>query len=112
MAQIGFPVAEGEHHCFPRDSVCPICRQQRVGEPHRFVGLSGGSAAHNLCGEGFLAIFVHPRDESSERGAEVEIVRDTSIGQFDLCFCSTLCLRRFLNQCVDELEARLGTPAT
>jgi hypothetical protein len=98
-----------------------MCESKRVGEPHEFVGLSGGAAsALGQSGEGFLSIFMHPREAppfgpppaSGEplreaNGAEVEIVRDTEIGQFDLYFCSTSCLRHFLNACVDELGRKL-----
>lgn len=34
----------------------------------------------------------------------VEIANDCRGGQFDLYFCSTACLRAFLNSCVDALE--------
>jgi hypothetical protein len=98
-----------------------MCKANRVGEPHEFVGLSGGAASETgECGEGFLDLFVHPCEsapfgparagdapKTNEEGAWVEIVRDTTTGQFDLYFCSTACLRRFLNECVDELERRL-----
>jgi hypothetical protein len=120
-----FPVAEGSHWSFPTDFVCPMCQSKRVGEPHEFVGLSGGAASEaSDCAEGFLAIYLHPREgppfgpdavagqaASETEGAELEIVRDTHVGQFDLYFCSTDCLRRFLNECVDELERSLRTPA-
>ena len=39
--------------------------------------------------------------------ASVDIVEDTRGGQADLYFCSTGCLRQFLNECVDELERRI-----
>ena len=45
--------------------------------------------------------------EEQVRQRAAEIVRDTNFGQFDLYFCSTPCLRRFLNACVDELERLL-----
>ena len=39
--------------------------------------------------------------------AHVDIVEDTRGGQADLYFCSTICLREFLNACVDELERKV-----
>lgn len=121
MNKLQFPVAEGSDCYFPGDFVCPMCKERRVGEPHEFVGLSGGAAsADGEPGEGFFAIFLHPREDPpflspelaneakvSERGATVEIVRDTRAGQFDLLFCSATCLRAFFTECVDELERRL-----
>ncbi len=124
MNALRFPVAQGSQSFFPADFVCPICESNRIGEPHEFVGLSGGAASESGGNaDGFLTIYLHPREvppfgppqvanESigQSEGAELEIVRDTNFGQFDLCFCSTSCLRRFLNACVDELERTLGKP--
>jgi hypothetical protein len=107
MTRIRFPVAEGGSSHFPTDPLCPICRETRVLEPHDAVVLSGGAApdsGHFVDG-GFLHIYLHSHQRN---GAEVEIVRDTTIGQFDLSFCSTHCLRRFLNECVDELDRRIN----
>ena len=39
--------------------------------------------------------------------AAVEIADKVASGQFDLYFCSTDCLRSFLNYCVDELERKI-----
>jgi len=125
MSTLRFPVAHGSQFSFPSNFVCPMCESKRVGEPHEFVGMSGGAAsASGESGEGFLTIFVHPREVppfgpppaegeplTQGDGAELEIVRDTTSGQFDFYFCSTSCLRRFLNACVDELERRLVEPA-
>jgi hypothetical protein len=125
MCALRFPVAQGSQSFFPTNSVCPICEAKRVGEPHEFVGLSGGAASESgENGEGFLTIYAHPQEVppfaspqvvgapiGQSEGAELEIVRDTNFGQFDLCFCSTSCLRRFLNTCVDELERTLRKPA-
>jgi hypothetical protein len=36
----------------------------------------------------------------------VEIVSDSVNGQYELLFCSTRCMRAFLNACVDELEEK------
>jgi hypothetical protein len=46
---------------------------------------------------------------------EVNIARHVAKGQFQISFCSTACLRRFFDECVDELEMRAeaggGDPA-
>jgi hypothetical protein len=105
-----FPLIEGSVLTYPRDGSCPVCRQSRVGEPHEFVGFSGGacSADEANVGEAFLDLFIHPAEDDSSRGAgaHLELVKDASHGQFDLLFCSTACLRSFFNACVDELERR------
>jgi hypothetical protein len=38
----------------------------------------------------------------------VEVVENLKGGQFDLQFCSTSCLRRFLSSLVDEVENSIG----
>jgi hypothetical protein len=62
--------------------------------------------------EGFLSIHWHGAHDGGEGiypevGVVVDVVRDSKMGQFDLCFCSPACLRVFLNSCVDEFESRL-----
>ena len=39
--------------------------------------------------------------------ASVDVADEVANGQFELYFCSTSCLRGFLNYCVDELENRM-----
>jgi len=39
--------------------------------------------------------------------ASVNVADEVANGQFDLYFCSTTCLRGFLNYCVDELQERM-----
>ena len=42
--------------------------------------------------------------KDSDSWANLDLVRDNAGGQFGFYFCSTQCLRAFLNSCVDELE--------
>ncbi len=42
-----------------------------------------------------------------EAYASVDIARDVRGGQFEIYFCSTTCLRSYLNYCVDELEKKI-----
>jgi hypothetical protein len=44
--------------------------------------------------------------------ASIDIADTVAHGQFDLYFCSTACLRQFLNDCVDALEARIESART
>ena len=39
----------------------------------------------------------------------VELARDVRGGQFEIFFCSTRCLRRFLSHAVNELEKAMKT---
>lgn len=40
--------------------------------------------------------------------ASVDIVERTPMGQFEFYFCSTECLRNFLNKIVDALESKMS----
>lgn len=98
---------------------CAACGQTRVGEPHGFAFLNGGALkridkrtsvpSDEL--EGFLAVGYHGAHggTESEASAMVSVAEEVPTGQFEYYFCSTLCLRQFLNGCVDELERKLAS---
>jgi hypothetical protein len=83
--------------------------------------LSGGAvlydrkrenSVHTKYLSGFLTLSwhgAHDDGEGDERdiGATVEIAQDTRGGQFDMYFCSTACVRAFLNSWVDAIEKDL-----
>ncbi len=54
----------------------------------------------------FMTLIWHSNDPSTYDDASIEIAELVDTGQFELYFCSTDCLRAFLNYCVDELERR------
>ena len=69
-----------------------------------------GGPSDNL--DGFLDLTWHGAHDGGEGkdkeiGTSLSIARDVQGGQFDIYFCSTNCLRAFLNHCVDELEKRI-----
>ena len=62
------------------------------------VDLSGTSVLFDLSWEG----------TATHQGCGYNVVADTEDdGQCTFQFCSTVCLRRFLNSCVDELENKI-----
>ena len=116
-----FPVIKPKQSHYPTRSLCPWCRKRKVFEPHSFAVLVGGACLKQprskVSGpdrrmEGFLAFHWHGAHNLGLGGSRdtyvvVDIVRDSTAGQYDLYFCSPTCLRRFLNACVDELEDRI-----
>lgn len=59
--------------------------------------------------DGFLSLIWHGAHdggtgEHRETGADVRIADNCKGGQFEIYFCSTRCLRAYLNHCVDLLE--------
>jgi len=99
-----------------------MCKTAKVLEPHSMAIVNLGAVlmtnretrSGSMSGDldGFLRFSWHGahnggtgRDAGIQ--ASVDIVEDTRGGQADLYFCSTRCLRQFLNECVDGLERRI-----
>lgn len=118
-----FPVAKGRRVFFPKEALCPVCKAAKVLEPHSMAIINlgailmtnretgSGTMSDDL--DGFLRLIWHGAHDGglgrdSGVDAHVEIVQDVRGGQADLYFCSTGCLREFLNACVDELERTIA----
>ena len=115
------PILKGCKSFYPKKALCPWCEKNKVLEPHSFAILGGGALLMNRKDdsggpddkmEGFLYLSWHGAHDGGQGkdkgiGAMIEIARDVRGGQFDLYFCSTKCLRSYLNFCVDELERKL-----
>ena len=70
-----------------------------------------GSMSEDL--DGFMRLIWHGAHDGAvgrdaNLDAHVDIVEDVRGGQADLYFCSTTCLRSFLNACVDDLERKVA----
>ena len=120
MRRIKLPVVRKKQVVFPEKALCPWCHKQKVYEPHSMAVLNAG--AMRLVGKdryemaddtaAFLMLSWHGA-HSGGRGilpevyASVSVADEVASGQFDLYFCSTTCLRSFLNYCVDSLEKKM-----
>lgn len=120
--QIKLPVVRGKQAVFPEKPLCPWCGEHKVYEPHSMAILNAG-AMHSLGNEryematdaaAFLTLIWHGAHldvggvgQDAGISATVDIADMVVSGQFDLYFCSTGCLRGFLNYCVDELERQI-----
>ena len=118
------PTLKGHKSFYPQKALCPWCKKNKVLEPHSFAILAGGallmdwkenSGGPDDAMDAFLRMSWHGAHNSGPGkdkgiGTRIEIARDVKGGQFELYFCSTKCLRSYLNYCVDELEkkVRLG----
>lgn len=93
---------------------CPMCGKLIESG---FAFLNGGALFQVKKGslaihpkmEGFLIFGFHGAhgEEPPCPSAEISIADHAPCGQFELYFCTSACLRLFLNRCVDELEERL-----
>jgi len=118
-----FPVVKNAADNFTGGGTCPVCKKRKAVSPHSYVSLDGGALrfsrrygvrvgepADDL--EGFLNLYWHGAHDSGEgphreMGFFIPIVEGGATGQFTLQFCSPDCLRKFLNDCVNEVERRL-----
>lgn len=116
-----FPALKGKP-VWPAKPVYPWCKKNKVMEPHSMAILAGGAMrvidrkkkSATIADDciGFLDVVwhgAHGGGNGSDREicARVPLADDTPAGQFEFYFCSTRCLREFLNACVDELETKV-----
>ena len=118
MKKFSLPVIHGNMVHFPPENVCPCCHKHKVYDPESNVILSAGAllmtndrASGHGADElgGFLAMAWDSGHDEGPSGPEdigcmLNIIDDAHGGQGELYFCSTQCLRRFFNICVDALE--------
>lgn len=114
---MNFPVVTGKQDSYPKGHRCPICLSEKALASDSHVALSGGAAlkapeGHSgpsdaMLGYLFLtwsSTFTEGDGSESAAGTLIPIADRVRGGQFRFSFCSTACLRSFLNGCVDELE--------
>lgn len=118
-----FPLAITQMR-FPSTSKCTWCKSHNVSEPHSMAVLSGGAMLMNRKTgdggpddrlEGFLDVTwhgAHTNEGGTGKAPDIykciEIAQNVQGGQFDINFCSTKCLRSFLNHAVDNLENKIA----
>jgi hypothetical protein len=123
MPNLKMPVVHGDKSTFPDEALCPWCRKRKVLEPHSFAFIDGGallmdrledSGGPSEDMEAYLCVGWHgSHPEEGGEGSDAEIDSQVRVahsvigGQFGLYFCSTECLRAFLNHCIDKLEWKL-----
>ncbi len=115
------PLVMGKNTDYPRTARCPQCKKRKVFEPHSMVILGGGALLLDRKREnsresnalsGFLELIWHGAHDHGigddrDLFTTLTLVDDAIGGQFSLAFCSTACLRAFLNSLVNELEKRI-----
>ncbi len=116
MRKIQFPVVKGKHVFFPANHICPWCRKRKLSEPPGMAIVNAGAMRREgkdrygmaTDDAAFFTLVWHSNSLKADEydDASVRIAELVDSGQFDLYFCSTDCLRGFLNYCVDELERR------
>lgn len=113
-----YPVVKNTDH-WPTKPLCPVCKERKVFEPHSFAVLNGGALKGTLKSAGpasdlygFLGLIWHGAHDGGEglydgQYEMVPLADNAKDGQFEMYFCSTGCLRKFLNGAVDELESQM-----
>jgi hypothetical protein len=124
--RIVFPVVKGKISRWPEEPLCPMCRKARVFEPHSMACIDAGALKVNRKRDtggpsddldGFLHLSWHGAHDSGmgddrDIFCNLEVIKDVRGGQGELYFCSTTCLRAFLNACVDALEQQIRRATT
>lgn len=113
-----YPTLTGEMTAHPSEALCPICRKEKVLEPHSMAIFSGGAlymGSHQGIPdqlEGYTSLIWHGAHDGGTGNDQdiftrVDFARGTNGGQFEIYFCSTSCMRVFFNQWVDALESQI-----
>lgn len=117
-----YPIIKHKKSYYPTKPVCPVCKKKNAFTPHMFI-LSGGACLMNKKRDsgspddrmdGFLCVSPHSVYDGKtnhkykfKKSSFIEIAKDIQGGQFEFNFCSTKCLRKWLNTIVDDLEKRM-----
>ena len=123
MKKMKFPLqGKGKEHY--NSNRCLWCKKNKVLEPHSFASINAGailldpddpsSGGPSEQIEGYFDFTWHGA-HTNEGGqginpdtyAYLPLCKDYKGGQCEFYFCSTDCLRAFLNYCIDELEKRI-----
>ncbi len=118
-SDLDFPVMDASKPYVPRERLCPWCKTNPVHEPNSMAILNGGammmsedrqSGSMDQRLDGFLSLIWHGAHDGGvgewrDFCETVRVADNCPGGQFEIYFCSTACLRAFLNYCVDKLEA-------
>ena len=115
-----FPLMKNDQDSYPSGSKCAWCKHGHLDEPHSFAVLMAGALYVNRksgnsrdCDklDGYLYLIWHGAHDGGigefpENHIVIPIAEDVRGGQFSISFCSTKCLRDFLNHAVDKLEEK------
>lgn len=107
-----FPLLKGKNdHWIPfvLGKKCRCCGEKYTKDGV-FICLNGGALKSNseeaeMSSDlvGFLSLTLHDHNYNG-KGGYLPIADNTKNGQFEFYFCSTQCLRKFLNHLVDRFE--------
>jgi hypothetical protein len=112
--KIKFPLLKDKKSCwipFSLGKKCECCGKKHTKDLDGvFICLGGGALKGNkrmaeMSSElvGFLSLTLHDHNYNG-KGGYLPIADNTKNGQFEFYFCSTQCLRKFLNHLVDRFE--------
>jgi hypothetical protein len=106
MEKIAFPLRFSKSQWPPLKGACGLC-----GGPiaNVVVYMNAGATADALKSsivdqQTFWSCGIHT--STPDTSTDLRVVELPDHDQFDLSFCSTTCLRRFMNAVVDELETQ------
>jgi hypothetical protein len=115
------PLLKNKENIHPGNGRCSWCQKDKITEPYSMAVLSGGALLLNNSGDtsklsnnlsGFFYLTWHGAHNNQQviDGEIYEtllIAHNVEGGQFSIYFCSTNCVRAFLNKLVDDLESKV-----
>ena len=115
-----FPFLKGSVWFYPKNSLCPVCKKNKVLEPHSMVVFEAGACCANSRVkdkiEGYMDIAWHEghgldqKGRKFNRSAQIVLAEDVKGGQFSFYFCSFKCFRKWFNGLIDNLEKQMKNP--
>jgi hypothetical protein len=108
-----FPVlSSSDKPDYPTDGRCPVCSK---GFTNGFAYLACGALLltedeqDSIFTDKLRAFFdvgFHGRESDMTDSSNISIVADLYEGQFEMCWCSVACMRKWLFEVLDEVERR------
>jgi hypothetical protein len=112
-----FPLVSNDEKCFPSnitEADCPVCGKNKLGISNECAFIHGGALALDpndksrlIQSDDVQGFLFFDWNGLNNQTVDFELARDVKKGQYTINFCSTKCMREFLNHCVDKLEMKI-----
>lgn len=107
-------LSETSQGFYPTEPHCPVCGSDFTdGTAYLMAGAlllskDGQDSLHVDRLKAFMHVGFHGKDSATCASGDVTVVGNVSGGQFDLQWCSISCMRKWLTELLDDVEATIG----
>jgi hypothetical protein len=116
-----YPILKKDEYYYPAKALCPVCKKNKVLEPHSMVIFSGGAClmdkkrkngGPDSSMDAFLTLAWHGAHDQGigkkrDQYKVMDIVEDVKGGQFEFFFCSVKCFKKWINQIIDDFQKKI-----